>query len=194
LDIVFERSSRYTPNAQFRLAESYFNMARYNEAIYEYQELIRLFPEHSNINIAFFRIGEANMNLSLEPHYCQKETVEAIDAFNTFIDRFPLDPKVDQAFNYIEEAEYKLLEKRYHNGYIYYRLYDYSGALMYFDEIMEEGLRDEIDKKSRYHAARIYIERKDRQNTEKMLRDLQEYYPQAAETSRITRLFNRTFD
>ena len=193
LDVVFERSSKYTPIAQFRLAESYFNQKRYSEATFEYQEFIRLFPEHSNVNIAYFRVGESYLNISADAHYSQKETVAALDAFDVFLDRFPFDENKDKALKYIQEAQYKLLKKNYYNGYIYYRLYDYSAALMYFDDILSLSNRDELDKKARYYSALIYSERKDKVNAEKMLKSLKEYYPDEMETAKIEKIVSRKF-
>jgi len=193
LDVVFERSSKYTPTAQFRLAESYFNQKRFSEAIFEYQEFIRLFPEHSNANIAYFRIGECYMNTSLNAHYSQYETVAAIDAFEVFLDRFPFDENREDALNYIQESQYKLLEKKYYNGYIYYKLYDYSAALMYFDEIITLGNRNDLDRKSRYYAALIFTERNNKQQAEAMMQSLQNYYPEESETEKIERIFSRSF-
>ena len=192
-DVVFERRSIHTPLAQFRLAESYFNLRRYEDAIFEYRELIRLFPEFRNVNLAYFRIGESLFKQALNPHYCQQETVAAIDAFNIFLDRFPFDEKRDQAIDYLQKAQYNLLEKKFHNGYIYYKLYDYSASLLYLNEIIELGLRDELDKRSRYYAARIYIEWEDYERAQQMVDTLKEYYPDTSETNRVNRLFNRRF-
>ncbi len=193
IDVVFERRSVHTPLAQFRLAESYFNMGRYEDAVFEYQELIRLFPEFNQINVAYFRIGEAMYRQSLPAHYSQEETLAAIDAFNVFLDRFPFDQRRDEAIRYIQEAQHTLLEKKYLNGYIYYKLFDYSAALLYLDEVIEIDIRDEIDMKSRYYAARIHIERGDQEKASILVNSLQEHYPEKRMTTRITKLFNNTF-
>ena len=192
-DVVFERRSIHTPRAQFRLAESYFNMGRYEDAVFEYRELIRLFSDFRDINIAYFRIGEAKYHQSLPPHYCQQETHEAINAFNIFLDRFPFDERRGEALRYIQDAQYSLLRKKYYNGYIYYKLYDYSSSLLYLDEIIALGNRDELDRNSRYYAALIYIERRDRENAQSMVESLQERYPGSREAARVLRQFNRRF-
>ncbi|OQX71331.1 MAG: hypothetical protein B6D62_02170, partial [Candidatus Cloacimonas sp. 4484_275] len=43
-DIVFERNSSFTAEAQAKLADCYFHLHKYTDARFEYQELIRLFP------------------------------------------------------------------------------------------------------------------------------------------------------
>jgi outer membrane protein assembly factor BamD len=193
LDVVFERSSIHTPQAQFMLAESYYNLSRYADAIYEYRELIRLFPDFRNISKAYFRIGESYYAQSLGPHYSQQETKQAIDAFEVFLDRFPFHEQKDEAISYIQEAQHKLLEKKFYNGYIYFKMFDYSSAMMYFDEILELGLVSDLDRDSLYYAALIYIERQDRDNTERVLQRMLNHYPESGETNRIDRLFSRNF-
>ncbi|MBW6516593.1 MAG: outer membrane protein assembly factor BamD [Candidatus Cloacimonetes bacterium] len=192
-EVVFERRSIHTPLAQFRLAESFFYLGRYEDAVFEYRELIRLFPDFREINIAYFRIGESYMNQSRSPHLSQQETIAAIDAFNVFLDRFPFDAKRDQALQYIQQAQYTLLEKKFYNGYIYYKLLDYSASLLYLEEIIELGNRNELDKKSRYYAALIHLNRGDKENAKPLVDTLIEYYPNTREANRVARRYARQF-
>ncbi|MCB5231142.1 MAG: outer membrane protein assembly factor BamD [Candidatus Cloacimonas sp.] len=193
IEVVFERSSNYTPIAQFRLGECHFNLGRYTDAIFEYQELIRLFPEFKDVSVAYYRIGEAHYQKSLKPQYTQEDGHLAIQAFEVYLDRFPYGDKRESALEAIQELQYKFIEKNYNNGYIYYRLYDYSAALMYFDEILELGNRNELDKKTRYYEARIYVKRRDQENALSMLKSLKEYYPESKETQKIERLYDKIF-
>ncbi len=192
-DIVFEKRSVHTAKAQFYLAESYFNMKRYEDAIVEYKELIRLFSDYKDIDIAYFRIGKAYLEQSLSPQYTQIETLAAIDAFEEFLERFPFNEKKDQAIAYLNQANFKLLEKKFENGLIYYRLYDYSSALLYFSEIIELGNRNHLDLRSRYYACLIYIDRKDKDNAQNMLTTLQNHYSNTSEAKRIFSRFQKAF-
>ena len=192
-DIVFEKRSIHTAKAQYYLAESYFNLKRYTDAIVEYKELIRLFPDSKDSSNAYFRIGEANLEQSLSPQYTQEETLAAVDAFEEFLERFPFDEKKDLAIDYLNEANFKLLEKKFENGLIYYHLFDYSSALLYFSEIIELGNRNQLDLRSRYYAALIYLKRKDKDNVQLMLTTLQNHYPNSSETKKILARFNKKF-
>ncbi len=190
-DIAFERNSAYTAEAQLKLADCYFNQNKFMEARFEYEELIRLFHDHKEVSKAFFQIGVCYFNESLNPHYTQEETESAISAFETFVEKFPFDEKKKEAIDYIQECQYKLLEKKYYNGYAYYKLSDYSAALMYFDEITELGNIDEIDKMSLYYSAKIYITRKDKENAVSTAGRLTERYPGSKETEKINRLLQK---
>ena len=185
--IAFERNSALTAEAQMLLAESYFAQNKFTEARFEYQELIRLFGDYKKIDEAYFNIGVCYYEESLKPHYTQEETEQAIDAFQTFISKFPFSKLKTEAIEYINKCNKKLLEKKFYNGYAYYKLFDYSAALMYFDEIIELGNTNDIDKKSLYYAAKIYAERKDDKNFETTYSKLQSKYPDSKEAKKIAK-------
>ncbi|MBN1326968.1 MAG: outer membrane protein assembly factor BamD [Candidatus Cloacimonetes bacterium] len=184
-EVVLDRKAAFTAEAQMKLAECYFYQNKFMSARFEYEELIRLFKKYPQINEAYFKIGVCYYQESLSPHYTQEETILAMNAFQTFIEKFPLDDKKLEAYDYIQKCQYKLLEKTFYNGYAYYKLFDYSSALMYFDEITSQQLMDELDKKALYYSARIYLTRKDEENIEKVLTKMKNRYPESEETIEI---------
>ncbi len=184
-EVVFERNSIYTPTAQMKLADCYFNQNKFTEARFEYEELIRLFSDYKDIGRAYFQLGICYYNESLSPHYTQEETYRAIAAFETFIEKFPFDKLKKDAIDYIQKCRYKLLMKKYYNGYAYYKLFDYSAALMYFDEIIKLGNNNESDRMSLYYAFRIYLEREDIENAKLTGQKLINRYPQTDEAEKI---------
>lgn len=185
-EVVFERNSVYTPKAQMKLADCYYNQNKFTEARFEYEELIRLFSDYKDIGRAYFQLGVCYFNETLSPHYTQEETYKAITAFETFIEKFPFDAKKKDAIDYIQQCRYKLLMKKYYNGYAYFKLFDYSAALMYFDEIIELGNNNEPDRMSLFYATKIYLARNDFANARSTGHKLINKYPQTEEAEKIT--------
>ncbi|MBC8384772.1 MAG: outer membrane protein assembly factor BamD [Candidatus Cloacimonetes bacterium] len=181
-DVAFERNSSFTTEAQEKLAECYFRQDKYLEARFEYQELIRLFPDHEDIGRIYFQVGVCYFNESLNAHYSQDDTEKAISSFKTFLEKFPFDERKVEALEYLQKCNYKLLEKKFHNGLTYYRIYDYSAALMYFDEIIDLEMNDVLDRKAIYYSAKIYKKRKNIEKTQKMIEILNKKYPGSKET------------
>lgn len=159
--VVFERQSSLTPKAQFALAECYFMLEEWEDARFEYNEMIRLFPDYSTIGESYYKLGICYQNESLGPNYTQDETYRAIDAFEIYLDKFRNAQNRSDAIKRIKDLRYKLLEKKFINGLTYYRIDDYSSALMYFNEIIELGNEDELELKSVYWSFRIHMYRKD---------------------------------
>lgn len=190
-EVVLDRNSIYTAEAQMKLGNCYFEQEKYMEARFEYQELIRLFKNYPEIGKAYFRIGVCYFEESLNPHYTQEETNKAILAFNTFLDKFPFHEKKDKALEYLDKCNYKLLEKTYYNGYAYYKLSDYSSALLYLEEITSLNMTDELDKMALYYSGKIYCYRKDKGNALLVLDKMKQRYPEADETAVIERLFEK---
>lgn len=184
-DIAFERNSNYTSEAQLKLADCYFYQGKYSEARFEYEEMIRLFNEYENIDQAYFKIGVCHFNESLPSQYSQIETKKAINAFEDFIEKFPFDKKKKDALDYIQKCHLKLLEKKYYNGYTYFKMYDYSAALMYFNEIIELGNVNEPDKLSLYYSTKIYISRNNIEKAKETAKELMEKYPGSKQAEKL---------
>ncbi|MFC1898659.1 outer membrane protein assembly factor BamD [Candidatus Cloacimonadota bacterium] len=192
-DVAFERNSTYTSEAQLKLADCYFLQNKFTEARFEYEELIRLFHDSKEINRAYFQVGVCFFEDSLNPHYTQEETREAINAFETFLQKFPFDERKQEAIEYIQKCHEKLIQKKYYNGYAYYKMHDYPAAFMYFDEIIELENLNEIDKMALYHEARMYLVRKDKNNSMRIAEALNARYPDSKETNKINKLIEKKF-
>jgi len=191
MEVVLDRKSIYTADAQMKLGHCYFNQNKFMEARFEYEELIRLFKNYPDIGEAYFRIGVCYYEDSLKPHYTQEETQKAILAFENFLDKFPFHEKNPDAEEMIEKCNFKLTVKTYYNGYAYYKLSDYSSALLYLDEVTEQNITDEIDRLALYYSGKIYCYRKDLGNALLVLDKMNNRYPDSKETTKINKLVNK---
>jgi outer membrane protein assembly factor BamD len=193
-NIVLERNSLVAANAQMKLADAYFNLKKYDDALYEYKEFIRLFPEDKNYQKAYLRIGICYFKQSLNPNYTQEETKQALQYFQNYLEKFPFHKNKSMAIEYIKKCQLKLLEKKFLNGYIYYKTYDYSSALMYFNEVIKLNNTNKTDKKCLYYSALIYLYRHDFTNSRDVLSKLKGKYKTSKETKEISKKFKQTFE
>ena len=189
--LIFEKSSIYTADAQFKLGECYFNRKNYLDAIFEYQELLRLFPDHRLASDAQYKIGESYVKLSLSPEFTQDESNRAIESFNRFIEKYPNDSRIAQAYKHIADMQVKIIEKRYLTGYIYYKMKDYPASLLYLNEIIALGNRNELEKKSVFYSALIHVDRQDEENALLSIEHLRRHFPDSPELKRAQTRFNR---
>ncbi len=189
--VVFERNAAFTPEAQLKLANCYFFQDNYTDARFEYEELIRLFPDFRDLETAFFNIGVCYYQESLPAQYTQEETESAIEAFEVFLEKYPFSSRHDEAQEYIDMCTDKLWEKTYYNGYIYYMMYDYSAAIMYLDEVTAVGKHNDFDRKAWYYKAKMYLKREDKINSRKAVGKLVERYPESSEARRMQKKLDR---
>ncbi len=184
-EISFERKSAATAYATMRLADSYFAMNKFTDARLKYHQFIDGFPDHVNAADAYFRVALSLFEESLKPSHDQNETVAAIEAFGVFLDRYPKDSRFDKALEYIRRAQYKLIEKKYQNGYIYYKMKDYSAALMYFDEVIALGNTDALDRQSLYYSALLHRRQKNHEAARAAYTRLKSRYPGSKEVQKL---------
>lgn len=188
-EISFERRSAATAYATLRQAESYFNINKFADARSKYEQFIGSFPDHEDVGTAYFKVAVCLFEESLPAQYDQDETIASIEAFKIFVDKFPNDARFSEALGYIRKAQYKLLEKKYLTGYIYYKMKDYSAALMYFDEIVALGNTDDLDRKALYYSAKLHLHQKNTEQAQKSYNALISRYAGTKEANRLARSF-----
>lgn len=188
-EISFERKSGQTAYALIRLADSYMKINRWADARARLEQVIKSFPQHPDLNKAYFNIALCYFEESLPAQYDQTATIKCIDAFRTFAQKFPTDPKFEDALTYVRKAQYKLIEKKYRTGYIYYKMKDYSAALMYFDEVIALGNTDDLDRKSLFYSSRLHLAQGNRAAAETSFNLLKTKYPRSKETAKLQRKF-----
>jgi len=189
-EISFERKSATSAVALMRLADSYFNMNKFTDARLKYTMMTNSYPDYPDIETAFIRIGVCYYEESLPAQYDQTETAQSIEAFRIFIDKFPTSKYYQDALEYIRKAQNKIIEKKYYNGYIYYKMKDYSSALMYFREIIILGNQNELDRKSLYYATRISLIHKNETDANDFWNRLKTKYPNSRETRKLAKFFD----
>ncbi len=188
-DVYFERSSAGSAHALLRQGDCYFEINKFTDARKAYQEFISVFPNNDQVSTAYFRNALCLYKESLPAQYDQTETEHSIDAFREFITRFPGDNRIQEAVSYIQKAQYKLIEKKYLTGFIYYKMKDYSSALMYFDEVTALGNTDHLDRKSLYYSAKLLRAQGLGEQAAAKFNQLKTKYPGSQETRKLAKLF-----
>jgi outer membrane protein assembly factor BamD len=189
LQVYTERSSASISRALLREADCYFRLNRFTDARLAYQEFIETFPNSPDISTAYYRSAQCLYEESLSAEYDQLETNQSIDAFRKFIDKYPSDPRYSQAVEYVHKAQYKLIEKKYLKGYIYYKMKDYSSALMYFTEVTDLGNTDSLDREALYYSALLLHQQKLDDKARAKYAALVAKYPGSKESKKLAKLF-----
>ena len=169
--VQIARGTEYGQDAQYYLAESYFNDGRYLLAASEYERFISLFPRVDRRQEAQFK--EAYSYYKLSPRYKldQGYSRTAIEKFQLYNSRYPNSEKADQAGQYISEMRTKLAKKLYHSADLYLRTDRYEAAIIYYDLTIDKypetkwaqrALVDEIKTYNIYADRSVSSKQRDR--------------------------------
>lgn len=169
--IELGRGTDYGQEAQYYLAESYFNNKRFLLAASEYERFISLFPRTEKRMDAQFK--EAFSYYKLSPRYKldQSYTRTAIEKFRLFNSRYANSDRTEEAAGYISEMRARLAKKLYHSADLYMRIDDYEAAITYYDLTIDQypetiwaqrSLVDEIAAYNQYASRSVSSKQQER--------------------------------
>lgn len=146
-------------DAQYYLAMSYYNDGQYLLAAYEFSKLIRDIKGSEYVPMAQFMLADSYYQLS--PHYSldQTYTKKAISEFQSFIDFFPTDPKVEEAERKISEMNYKLAKKLYNSAEIYEKMGYFNAAIEYYTKVYERYHDTEFAPEAHYKKIQLLLDK-----------------------------------
>jgi outer membrane protein assembly factor BamD len=125
--------------AQYYLGVSYFENKDYELAAVEFKRLMTNYPQSSYYDEAQFMTGLSYLKNS-PGHYAldQEDLKLAVEALEDFIIDNPDSPFVENAQKAISEARTKLARKQYEAGLLYFKMYDYKAARIYFQYVVDD--------------------------------------------------------
>jgi len=124
--------------AQYFLSMSYFNNKDYELAAVEFQRLRTNYPQSAYYDEAQYMNGVCYLK-NTPGHYAldQEDLKRAIQQLQDFIIDNPDSPLVPEAEDVIHEGLTKLARKEYENGMLYFKLYQYKSAGVYFQYVID---------------------------------------------------------
>lgn len=127
----------YMEQAQFLMAESYFNMEDWIEARGEYGSFILNFPGSPFIETAEFRKAVSSFNMEFRVSRDEANTTTAMRDFERYLSNYPESPLRDSVNYYYNLLVERLAEKEFQTARLYLRMDKYQAAVIYFKEFLE---------------------------------------------------------
>ncbi len=119
-------------------AESYYGMKDYIMAGSYYKSFIEQFPYGKHAEEANFMAAMCDYNMAPRPELDQENTINAIEGFNIFMNRFPASPKIEESQKLVKELEEKLVKKSYLSAKLYYDMRQYKAAVIALNNSLKE--------------------------------------------------------
>ncbi|HLF36064.1 MAG TPA: outer membrane protein assembly factor BamD [Cyclobacteriaceae bacterium] len=171
--------------AQFYFAYSYYYQKQYLLSAHYFQTFFELYSRSEYAQEAFFMYAYSLYLDSPNYNLDQSNTIEAIQAIQTFLNKYPRSKYREQANLLIDEMQVKLEEKAYQNAYLYYRLQKYlegeglKAALIAFENFQNDYPDSRFNEKicylkveCSYRIARKSIRSRQKERLERTI----EYY------------------
>jgi outer membrane protein assembly factor BamD len=115
--------SEYLAKAKLAIADSYYReggTANTTQAVQAYMDFGVFFPMLPEAAYAQLQVAMAHFRQMEKPDRDRTQAVEAEDAFQTFLQKYPKDPLADKAAQHLREVQEVLAEGDFRIGYFYY--------------------------------------------------------------------------
>jgi outer membrane protein assembly factor BamD len=183
-------------------AQSYYGMKDYYMAGSYFKSFIDMFPFGKHAEDANFMAAMCDYNIAPRSELDQDNTLNAIEGFNIFINRYPASPKIEEAKRLMKDLEENLVEKSYLSARLYYDMKQYKAAVV----ALNNSLKEYVDTKFReemmflklsslflYAENSLAIRQKERyQSTLDDYYSFMEEFPKSQYSKEVNSIFQKT--
>lgn len=181
------RGTEYAERAEFIYAYSYFQEGQMILSSHYFQNFHRTYSRSQYAEEAMYMYAYSLYSDSPVSSLDQKSTIEAINAMQLFLNRYPQSKFRDDATMIIDEMQEKLERKAYDNAMQYYELKNYKSAVVAFENFrkdfpdshyIEEIIYKKIKAQFKLADLSVYSKKKERfQEAIKMYETYIDNYP-----------------
>ena len=125
--VTIKKGSRQGQECLYMLAQAEYMNGDYLTAAEYFKKYYSSYPKGVYAERAVFNIGQSLYMSTPEPRLDQTETVNAVNAFQNYLDIFPYGELKEQAQERLFELHDKLVKKELYSARLYYNLGTYFG-------------------------------------------------------------------
>jgi len=126
------------PDAQIKIADSYFKMGSYQEAIDTYERFLEEYPRNEWIPYVQYRVPLSKVYFERQQERNYGLLVSAREGFEEYLVSNPEGVYVKEAKRMIEEIKLLEAKREFNIGEFYLRRKKPSAAALYFEYVMED--------------------------------------------------------
>ena len=120
----------------FMHANAFYMMKDYYLAAYKFEQFETAYPNSEKAEEALFLSSKSYFQLSPVYSKEQKETREALEKLQLFINKYPESENISQVNEMVKELDYKLEKKEFEIAKQYNRISDYQSSIKSFDNFL----------------------------------------------------------
>jgi len=186
------RGKENAENIAWYYGQALYQEKDYYSAGYQFKRFARQFPYSENLEEASFLSAYCKYMESPAYSLDQKQTREAIEEMEAFVERFPRSNHIPEVNRYLDEMRSKLIKKEYEIAYGYYFIEEYHAAYESFKQFLnlypeapqrEDAMFYQLDAGFRYAIGSR--EDKQRERLQQVVNDFDKFSSSFAESKRL---------
>lgn len=130
--------SRYAILAELKIADAYFNLKSYADAIFAYEEFEQLHPRNEAIPYVIYRTGRSYFNQIDTIDRDQSNAAKALETYLRLIRQYPNDAYAGMAKSDMLACYQSLSGHEFYVGVFYYKNKNYQAAKSRFTAVVEK--------------------------------------------------------
>ncbi|MDR1593945.1 MAG: outer membrane protein assembly factor BamD [Prevotellaceae bacterium] len=178
LNAVYNGQSR-DDTVSFYIAKGYYLMSDYYSAESALEKFTRVYGRSPFAEEAYYMRSVNLYRLSMRATLDQRNTIDAISAFNAFYNKFP-ESEHGKDKNYLDELTGRLEEKSYLSAKLYYQIEDYKSAIVALRNSIKDFPESKYNEEQAFlmlKASYIYAKKSVRKmQPERYIAAIDEYY------------------
>ena len=123
----------------FFYANTLLNTKNYILAAYEFETFVKAYPNSQKADEAYFLMAYAHYKTSPNFSLDQKDTFEALDKIQEFIDRYPSSERMAEANEMAQELRIKTEKKGFETAKQYNTIRDYKASITALDNFIADN-------------------------------------------------------
>ncbi len=153
--------SRYASDAQYYLAETYFESKDYLQAQDEFDFYLKSFPNGRFQEEATYKLAVSYLRSAPSHARDQARTLAAQETINQFLQEYPESPLRPNAEKLLGDIAERLALREFDAARIYYTSGEYKSALVYYDYVNQTYPAERWPGMERYRFAVSLLETAD---------------------------------
>jgi outer membrane protein assembly factor BamD len=130
--------SKYAILAELKIADAYYHLEEYEEAIFAYEEFENLHPRNEAIPYVIYQMGRCYFEQLDTIDRDQTAAKKGLDIFQRLVTQFADTSYANKAGEHIKKCQQSLAGHEFYVGVFYYKKKHYKAALERFKTVISE--------------------------------------------------------
>ncbi|GAB4535156.1 MAG: outer membrane protein assembly factor BamD [Thermodesulfovibrionia bacterium] len=151
-----DTSQEFAPIAQLRIADTYFQEERYEDAEVEYQAFLDRYAYHGYAPYAQYRLGMTYFKRIETVDISYSMAKKALETFESLLIQYPRNPYIEATEQRIKACRNVLAEYELYVGKFYFKKGSYMASAWRFEELIKRYPDSTSEAEALYYLAISY--------------------------------------